>query len=116
VFGLTALVEALLAPRRAAGDAPLPTADDLLEDIHAIEVRFDEAHRVRVAALLAGSGTLGQLLAASRAAGDPAEVRRLLVLRALWAWDPDEGDPLTVASSGALLDPEYQGQDFTVES
>lgn len=114
VFGLAALVDALLAPRRAAGDAPLTTPDDLLEDIRAIEARFDEAHRVRVAALLASPGTLGQLLAASRAADDPAEVRRLLVLRALWAWDPDGGDPLEVAPNGALRDPEYQGQDFRV--
>ena len=114
VFAFSALVDALLAPRRAAGDVPLPQTDERLEDIQAIEARFDEAHRVRVATILAGSGTLGQLLTASRAAGDPAPVRRLLVLRALWAWDPDGGDPLHIASSGSLQDPEYEGQDFKV--
>ena len=116
VFGLASLVDALLAPRRAPGDVPLTAADDILEDIRTIEARFDEAHRVRVAALLASAGTLGHLLATSRAAGDPAEVRRLLVLRALWAWDPDGGDTLRVASGGSLRDPEYEGQDFTVST
>lgn len=114
VFGLAPLVDALLAPRRALGEVAPSTPNDTLEDIRAVEVRFDETHRARVDALLTNAGTLGQLLAASRAAGDSAEVRRLLVLRALWAWDPDGGDTLRVCAGGPLVDPEFEGQDFTV--
>ncbi len=114
VFGLSMLVDALLAPRRAVVEAPLTAPANLLEDIQAAEVRFDETHRVRVAALLAAPSTLGQLLSASRVAGDPPAVRRLLVLRTLWAWDRDAGDPLLVHPCDTLQDPEFQGQDFKV--
>lgn len=114
VLGLAPLVESLLAPRRAVNEADLQQGDATLEDIRAIEARFDETHQARVHALLAAGGRLGALLTASRAAGDPPEVRRLLVLRALWAWDPDGGDGIHVDSTGRLTDPEYDGQDLMV--
>lgn len=114
VFGLASLVDALLAPRRVVGEDDLVVTDDTLVDIRAIEVRFDEATRARVDALLARGGTLGALLAYSREQGEPAGVRRLLVLRALWAWDPDGGDPLATRAAGPLMDPEYEGEDLAL--
>lgn len=112
VMGLSPLVDALLAPRRAIGEDDLASPVDTLVDIRATETRFDATTRARVDALVALGGTLGALLGRSRSEEDPPEVRRLLVLRALWAWDPDGGDPLAVRPAGALADPEYEGEDL----
>jgi hypothetical protein len=50
----------------------------------------------------------------SRAEGDAPAVRRLLVLRVLWAWDPDPEETWLAAPTGPLADPEYVGHDLTI--
>lgn len=115
VMSLSALVDALLAPRRQPGETDFLLEPDPLENIQAIETRFDESTRTRVEVLLGHGGTLSHLLKRSREEGDPQPVRRLLVLRVLWAWDPDGGETRLLRDVGALLDPEYQGHDLVVE-
>lgn len=116
VLGLAALIDALLAPRRAVAELDLDHAEDPLDDLPAVEARFDEGVKARVGALLAAGGRLGALLAASRRAGDAREVRQLLVLRTLWSWDPDGGDPIASRATDRLQDEEFEGQDFSLEA
>ncbi len=112
LFGLGGLVDALLAPRRQDGEPELEARRDELEPVAALEVRFPPEVVARVEALLAAGGTLAGLLRRSRDDGDGPVVRRLLVLRALWAWDPDAGEAWRGRLVGALADPEYQGHDL----
>jgi hypothetical protein len=111
---LAGLVDALLAPRRREAEPELDHLEDDLEPIAAMEARFDPATVARVTELLAQGGTLAALLRTSREAGDSPAVRRLLVMRALWAWDPDPDEVLRATTAGRLADLEYVGQDLTL--
>ncbi len=112
VFDLGRLADSLLAPRRREPDLDLDDVAEELELIPAVEARFDAQTVARARELLGSGGTLSSLLDASRTAKDAPAVRRLLVLRALWAWDPDPEDTLTAQPVGNLRDPEYDGDDL----
>jgi hypothetical protein len=112
VMDVATLAAHLLAPRRREAEQDLAPPADSLELISALEVRFPPEIRTAVEQWLARGGTLGDLLKASRRAGEPPAVRRLLVLRLLWAWDPDGREPFSVQTYGRLSDPEYAGQDL----
>jgi hypothetical protein len=113
-FDLAALVSQLLAPRRREAEQDLEVPVDVLEPLSAMEARFAPEVREAVEQWLARGGTLGGLLEASRQAGEPPAIRRLLVLRLLWAWDPDGREPFAVRADGPLNDLEYGGQDLRV--
>ncbi len=115
VLDLASLTDQLLAPRRRDGEEDLKVPEDTLEPISAIEVRFTPEIQAAVARWIVRGGTLGELLAASREAEEPPAVRRLLVLKLLWAWDPDGREPLSVRADGRLRDLEYAGQDLRFE-
>ena len=112
VFDLGRLADSLLAPRRRERDLDLDELEEELELIPAVEARFDAPTVARARELLGSGGTLASLLDASRTANDAPAVRRLLVLRALWAWDPDPEETLTAQPVGNLRDPEYDGDDL----
>lgn len=114
VLGLRALVESLLQPRRREGEADVDVESGPFDPVGALEQRFSSEARVAVEAHIVTGGTLGEMLEASRHAGEPPDIRRLLVLRLLWAWDADGGDGPRVEASGRLADLEYMGQDLTV--
>lgn len=114
VFDLQHIIDSLLAPRRRERDPDVDDAPEELDAIPALEERFDEAAVQRVAEILEHGGALSDMLIASRQAGDGNEVRRLLVLRTLWAWDPDDGENLSSVTVGALSDPEFDGFDLIV--
>ncbi len=106
------MVDQLLAPRRRDTEQDLDAPEDTLELIPAIELRFSPEICEAVDRWMTQEGTLGEFLEASRKAGEPPAVRRLLVLKLLWAWDPDGREPLSVRAAGRLSDPEYVGQDL----
>jgi hypothetical protein len=110
---LAGLVDTLLTPRRTEREPDLEAPADDLDPIATNEVRFDEATVRRVEALIARGGGLSALLHVSRDADDPPPVRRLLVLRALWAWDPDDQETIVTSLGGRLTDVEYVGQDVS---
>jgi hypothetical protein len=112
VVDLASLVDHLLAPRRREAEPDVTAPEDTLELLPALEVRFPPEIRAAVEGWIARGGTLGELLEASRRAAEPPAVRKLLVLRLLWAWDPDGREPFSVRADGRLSDPEYAGQDL----
>jgi len=114
VFDVGHLADSLLAPRRREPDLDLDECEEDLELIRSVEARFDAQTVARARELLGSGGALSSLLAASRTADDVPAVRRLLVLRALWAWDPDPEETLTAHPAGNLRDPEYDGCDLFV--
>jgi hypothetical protein len=114
LFNLGALVDGLLAARKREREIDLdaPAAD--LELLVAREELFGAEVVARVEEWLLRGGTLGELLPASRDAGDAASVRRLLVLRVLWAWDDNPGERRPSSRVGTLNDPEFEGDDLMI--
>jgi hypothetical protein len=112
------LVETLLQPRRAGGEAE---EDDPEIDLVGSDVdpwRYSPVVRVAaervLAALDAGPARLSDLLAKARSV-DPATTD-LIVLTALHAFAPEGASALRSADDGqALHDPDYAGADLLVE-
>ena len=114
VLSLQSLIRDLMQPRRSTEAAP-DRPPVVLELISEAQPRFPAAAQAAVQGHLAAcraGGTLSGRLAASRASGEGVEVRRLLVLVMLQAWDT--GLPVQVRRAGALDDPEYAGDDLAI--
>lgn len=127
---LSGLIDALLAPARAAEPAPREAEEpEVAEepDVQAYADAATAAARALFAAAEAAPVRLSGLLAAARAQGDP-EVLELVWLGALWAFAPDlpaDGEidlpPLSAELTGALAadddgtaldDPGFGGADL----
>ncbi len=119
VIYLPALIERLLAPRRADEDEPIDLTDSDLERFESMPPRFSEDDHRTVNSLLAnldGEHSLSTLLADSRQRGMSESGQRLLVLRTLLAFDPkDGGSGLRADPRGcSLQDDVFTGDDLLI--